>query len=222
MNTDAAPSKSAEVKIDRVIARLKRSYYLLTVEAEQRKSDAGRVIDFTVRDKHEAIVIRTLPATMTIAQMADDLSDEIKTVREAHAAAEEAAREAALNRPATPDEKRAFERLLDEHDWALARYARAAGKMHDKIANGEELYTSVHDELMETQGAMHVVRRLHYALLRNCSIVKTLAEIDDICDRETSFYTPSRSSSAASNVIEDHKHKAWLRMGRIARLRNEY
>ncbi|WNM67318.1 hypothetical protein SEA_WYBORN_75 [Arthrobacter phage Wyborn] len=206
-------------RIEKAIAQLKRKNYMLSFEYREA---GDSVVLKAIADEQEFCFIEITGSDFTITKIVEPMTAKIAERRAEIQAAIEAEREAALSRPATADEKRAFERLLEEHDWALHRYARAAGKMRDKIESGEELYSSIHDELMETQGAMHVARRLRYALLRDCSIVKTLAEVEDICDRETSFYMPSRSSSSASNTIEDHKHKAWLRMGRIARLRAEF
>ncbi|QWY81981.1 hypothetical protein SEA_SICARIUS2_76 [Arthrobacter phage Sicarius2] len=206
-------------RIQKAIAQLKRSYYMLSFEYREA---GDSVVLKAIADERELCFIEITGSDFTITKIVEPMTKAIVAAREEKTAREEAEREAALSRPATRDEKRAFERLVDEHDDALKSYARAAGKMRDKIENGEELYSGIHDDLMAAQGTMYVARRLRHALLRDCSIVKTLAEVEDICDRETSFYMPSRSSSESTNVIENHKHKAWLRMGRIARLRAEW
>jgi hypothetical protein len=223
MNTTTG-TKSAEIKIERIVSRMKRSHYMLSFSATQRKTEAeGWVIDWQVRDAgDELLVAAAYPVKTPIVEVADLLNEEIKSAREARELQKEAEREALLARPATTEEKLAFERLMSELEWAVRRYASAADSMRTKIDNGEDLYSSVHEELIKAQSELNVMRRIRYVLLSNKSIVKTLTEIEELCDRETSFYMPSRSSSAVNNMQEDHKHAHMLKMGRIARLRSEY
>lgn len=219
-------TKAAAAKIEKIAARFKRSHYLLTVTGKPMRVEGDEaklwIIDWEVRENDVLIAATTTDAKATIADIAAVLENLIKAARDQKEAQKAVAREAARNRAATPEEKRAFENLLQRVDWAIKSYAKAADKMRSDINEGRAISSHTFEELLGAEAERKVALWINNCLMRDCSIVATLEDVVELCDRETSFYRPNNSSSFAHNAINDIEHVTFLKMGRIARLRAEY
>ncbi|ALY09399.1 hypothetical protein FDH48_gp70 [Arthrobacter phage Jawnski] len=217
-------TKAITAKIEAVTSRLKRDNYPLTMQAVARKvPNAGWMIDVDVRDARDiSVVLENFDASTPNQHMIDVMNHRIADYRKRKAAHEKAEREKALSRRATDEEKRAFEKLVFDVENAFRAYAQYAGKMRDKINDGAQIYGSMIDDLAKAEAGRSVAIRVWSCLRQPEGIVAALNRVSDLCDHETAYFEPNRSTSNGQNMVYAYENAAYMRAGATARLKMIY
>ncbi|UGL61963.1 hypothetical protein SEA_EASTWEST_80 [Arthrobacter phage EastWest] len=216
-------TKANQNKIERVIGKLKRHDYMTEFSGmEFRTEQTGWQIEIEAKRDDETLVKTSFSADTPVSEIVEIIIELVAAKKREIAEREAAEKEFARNRPATPAEKRAFENLLQRVDMAVKHYAKAAASMRTYIDEGKQISSHVFEELMQAEAERKVMLWLNNCLMRDCSIVATLEDVVDLCDRETSFYNGHNSTSVVNNALNEREHVHFLKMGRIARLRSEY